>query len=137
MASVCAIFQLRFSSYILAYFPGDHPVKTDLVHVEQHLGGSVSFEIVVDTQRENGLYDPIVLKRIDALIPEVAAMRTEDFYVGKVISIVDILKETHQALHGNDKRFYAIPNDRASIAQELLLFFSISPLRFLTRKLWV
>jgi predicted RND superfamily exporter protein len=127
LLSIYAIFQLRFSSYILAYFPDDHPVKTDLVHVEQNLGGSVTFEVVVDTGKENGLYNPTVLNQIDALIPEVVAIKMEDFYVGKVISIVDILKETHQALHGNDKRFYTIPKDRATIAQELLLFENRRP----------
>jgi predicted RND superfamily exporter protein len=42
--------------------------------------------------------------------------------VGKVFSINDILKETNQALHGNDAAYYTIPQDRKTIAQELLLF---------------
>jgi predicted RND superfamily exporter protein len=127
LVSIYAIFQLRFSNYILEYFPDNHPVKTDLEHVERHLGGSVTFEVVVDTKRENGIYDPAILKRIDELIPRIEAIHAEDFYVGKVISITDIVKETHQALHGNDKDYYAIPDDRATIAQELLLFESSRP----------
>lgn len=127
LVSIYYIFQLRFSSYILDYFPANHPVKTDLEHVENHLGGSVSFEILVDTKRENGVYDPAILKGIDALIPRIEAIRTDELYVGKVISIVDIVKETNQALHGNEKRYYAIPDDRATIAQELLLFENSRP----------
>jgi len=42
--------------------------------------------------------------------------------VGKVFSITDILKETNQALNGNDPLFYKIPESRDLIAQELLLF---------------
>jgi predicted RND superfamily exporter protein len=42
--------------------------------------------------------------------------------VGKVVSIIDVVKETHRALNGNDPSFYVIPQDRALIAQELLLF---------------
>jgi len=34
----------------------------------------------------------------------------------------DILKETNQALHENNPNFYAIPDEKSLIAQELLLF---------------
>jgi uncharacterized protein len=127
LVSIYYIFQLHFSSYILDYFPANHPVKTDLEYLENHLGGSVSFEILVDTKKENGVYDPAILKGIDELIPRIEAIRTDEVYVGKVISIVDIVKETNQALHGNDKRYYTIPDDRATIAQELLLFENSRP----------
>jgi predicted RND superfamily exporter protein len=61
------------------------------------------------------------------LIHRIEAIKTDEFYVGKVISIIDIVKETHQALHGNDKSYYSIPDDRATVAQELLLFENSRP----------
>jgi predicted RND superfamily exporter protein len=42
--------------------------------------------------------------------------------VGKDTSLADVVKEIHQALNGNEERFYRIPDDRKLIAQELLLF---------------
>jgi hypothetical protein len=120
--SVHYIFQLHFSSFILTYFPKNHPVKVDLEYMEENLGGSVTFEIVVDTQKENGVHDPAILKGIEKLIPRIEAIKTDEIYVGKVISLVDIVRETNQALHGNDKAYYSIPDDKATIAQELLLF---------------
>jgi predicted RND superfamily exporter protein len=42
--------------------------------------------------------------------------------VGKVVSIVDVVKETHQALNENRPEFHALPEERVLIAQELLLF---------------
>ncbi len=125
--SVYYIFQLHFSSFILTYFPKDHPVKIDLEHIEEQTGGAVTFEIVVDTHKENGIVDPHILKSIARLTPEIESIKTDDIYVGKVISIVNILKETHQALHGNDPAFYSIPDDKATIAQELLLFENSKP----------
>ncbi len=125
--SVYYIFQLHFSSFILTYFPEDHPVKIDLEYIEQQIGGSVTFEIVVDTRKENGIQDPSLLKHIARLTPRIESIKTDDMYVGKVISIVDIVRETHQALHDNDPTYYVIPDDRATIAQELLLFENGKP----------
>ena len=42
--------------------------------------------------------------------------------VGKVTSIVDVSKEIHQALNENRADYYAIPDSRELVAQELLLF---------------
>ena len=45
-----------------------------------------------------------------------------EVFVGKTISIIDILKETNQALHENRPDHYTVPEARALVAQELLLF---------------
>ncbi|NQU62739.1 MAG: MMPL family transporter [SAR324 cluster bacterium] len=52
------------------------------------------------------------------------AYKGEDpsMFVGKTISLVDMLKEINQALHENRPEFYSIPQDRKLIAQEFLLF---------------
>ena len=42
--------------------------------------------------------------------------------MGKAISIIDIVKEINQALNANDPAHYRVPDERALIAQELLLF---------------
>lgn len=120
--SLYYIFQLHFSSFILTYFPKDHPSKIDLQHMESHLGGSISFEVLVDTKKENGIHDPAILKSIETITPQLEAIKNDRIHVGKVISIVDIVKETNQALHENKPEFYSIPDDKTTISQELLLF---------------
>lgn len=37
-------------------------------------------------------------------------------------SILNVIKQTHQTLNENKPEFYSIPETRALIAQELLLF---------------
>ncbi|GAB6097650.1 MMPL family transporter [Desulfatiferula olefinivorans] len=120
--SVAAIFRLEFSSLVLTYFPKHHPVKLDLQHMERHMGGTITFEVVVDTKRENGIQDPDLLRRIEALIPEIAAVKNDVITVNKVISIIDILKETNRALHNNDPSAYRLPDGADAVAQQLLLF---------------
>lgn len=78
-------------------------------------------EVVIDTGKEDGLKDPELLKRMDR-VREFALNMEGDLKVEKVISMVDIVKEINQALHNNDPAYYRIPDDRALVAQELLLF---------------
>jgi hypothetical protein len=44
--------------------------------------------------------------------------------VRSATSLVNVVMESHRALNGNDSAFYAIPDTREGIAQELLLFES-------------
>ncbi len=45
----------------------------------------------------------------------------EGLHPKKIISIIELIKETHRALSGNDDDFYVIPDDPLLIRQELLL----------------
>jgi hypothetical protein len=84
-------------------------------------------EVLIDTGKENGIQDPELLRRIDATAKAISQVTTENIHVGKVTSIADIVKETNQALHNNDPAYYTIPEDRALLAQELLLFENSAP----------
>jgi len=117
-----AVFHLKFSHNIVRYFPTDHPYRQNLEHVDMHLNGTITLEIVLDTGQENGLYDPGTLNDIEEFSQQIADFQHPDIHVGKVFSITDILKETHQALNENDPAAYRIPRKRDVIAQELFLF---------------
>ena len=84
----------------------------------------MALELVVDTGEENGLYDPELLRSMDSLTEFSSRFINYEGVqlVGKTFSVVDILKETHQALNENRPEFYSIPDDRNLVAQELLLF---------------
>ncbi|MBW2366066.1 MAG: Fis family transcriptional regulator, partial [Deltaproteobacteria bacterium] len=98
------------------------PVKTDLLFVDDKLNGTITAEVVIDTDKENGIYDPEILNRIEKFTKAAEEIQRPEIYVGKVFSIVDILKETNKALHDNDPAYYTIPQDKMVVAQELLLF---------------
>ncbi len=117
-----AVFLLKFSHNIVAYFPNSSPYRQNLAFIDTQLKGSITLEIVMDTQRENGLYAPEMLNRIEVFGRQTEAFHQDGVAVGKVFSITDILKEIHQALNENDPAYYAIPQDRRVVAQELLLF---------------
>jgi len=95
-------------------------IATDLANKD--FKGSATVEIIVDTKQENGLYNPKILKEIESFSNDLLTIQNDKYYIGKTLSIVDILKETNKALHGNDEKFYTIPDDKNLIAQELFLF---------------
>ncbi|MDB4433179.1 efflux RND transporter permease subunit [bacterium] len=114
--------QLRFSHNPLGWFPTDHELPRDTLLLNRELRGAITMEVLFDTGRENGLQDPALLRDLDEIEKLNETLRQGDIYVGKTISLVDILKEINQALNENRPEFYAIPRDRLLVAQELLLF---------------
>jgi hypothetical protein len=120
--SIFGIANLEFAHDPISWFPEDDPIRRAVELIDEEMRGSTTTEIQIETGRENGLYDPDVLRRIDVAATKASAIAREPIYVGQAISLVDIVKETHQALNANDPAYYAIPDTRRLVAQELLLF---------------
>jgi predicted RND superfamily exporter protein len=116
------LFRLEFSIDTLDQFPESKNARNDAIFIDDRLKGSLPLEIIIDTGKENGIHDPQILNSIESVSSTISSIKIDDLFVGKVFSIIDILKETNQALNGNDPLFYKIPEERALIAQELLLF---------------
>ena len=122
LVSLSLASQLRFSHKPIVWFDENHPVRLATNIVDDKLKGSVTLEIIIDTQKENGLYEPEILNKIDSFSKYIVTIKSDKYFVGKTLSIVDIIKETNKALNENKKEFYTIPQDKNLIAQELLLF---------------
>jgi predicted RND superfamily exporter protein len=121
-ASIHGAAQLEITHRPFEWFAEQHPTRIAAETFNREMHGLLPLEIIIDTGRENGLHDPELLRRIDLLAREVKSLDVNDIEVGQAFSFVDVLKEIHRALNGNDSAFYVVPDDRALIAQELLLF---------------
>ena len=106
----------------ISYFPPEDPFRAAFEYVDERLGGAMTLEVVVDGGEENAFYEPELMNRLQALSDHVDTLVINGDDLGRTISILDIAKETHQALNENDSRYYAVAQDRALLAQELLLF---------------
>jgi len=114
--------RLRFSHNPLNWLPPESPVRVATLEIDRELGGAMSLELVLDSGLTDGLHQPELLRRMDALGRSLEDQPHAGVRVGQTISIVDVLKEIHQALNEDRLEFYRIPDDRTLIAQELLLF---------------
>jgi hypothetical protein len=120
--SAMGITRITFSHDVLQWLPPGFPLRVDTEKIDREFKGTVNLEIVVDTGRENGLYNIEVLSALDRLDNEIAAMEQGEVVVGATGSLVDVLKETHRALNENRPEFYRVPDDPEVIPQEFLLF---------------
>ncbi|MEM7409838.1 MAG: efflux RND transporter permease subunit [Myxococcota bacterium] len=122
LGAVVSATDLTPSNDPISYFPEDDPFRQAFEYVDERLGGAMTIEVVIDGKEENAFYDPDLMNRVEALSAHVDTLVVNGDDLGRTVSILDITKETHQALNGNDSAFYAVPQERALLAQELLLF---------------
>ncbi len=114
--------QVEFKHDPLSWQPDNSPIKISTYRVDHELRGSVTMEVIIDTKKENGLYDSALLTKIDKLVHEAETLKTDKHFVGKGWSVGDVLKEIHRALHENREEYYKITQNDALIPQEFLLF---------------
>lgn len=114
--------QMRFSHNPVNWFPANDPFRLTTETINKDLGGGMFLEVVIDTGKEDGLKDPDLLKRMDAVREYATTQPHAGLRVEKVISMVDIVKEINQALNANDPAYYKIPDSQTLVAQEILLF---------------
>ena len=90
--------------------------------IDKEMKGTLTMEMVIDTKEENGWQDPIRLQKLDKIGQELDGYDDGKAYIGKIFSPNTIIKESNRALHENDPKYYTIPDDKALVSQELLLF---------------
>jgi predicted RND superfamily exporter protein len=113
---------VEFKHDPLSWQPANSPIKIATDTVDHELRGSVTMEVIIDTKKENGLYDSALLTKIDTLTQEAQNLKTDKHFVGKGWSVADVLKEIHRALHENKDEYYRVTKNDALIPQEFLLF---------------
>ena len=113
---------MQFSHNPLHWFAADNEVRINTETIDRELKGSISIEVILDTNKENGVYEPEFLNTIEKVTEEIYTYKGENYFIGKIISINDVIKEINKALNENKQSEYRIPQDKDLIAQEFLLF---------------
>jgi len=114
--------KLELSHNTLKWLPPDNQVRVDTSVIDSVLGGSVAIEVVINSGKKYGVYDPAFIQGLQSTAETIQALESDLVPIGKINSLHLVLKEVNQALHNNDKAFYVIPDNAELIAQELLLF---------------
>ncbi|MFO7594777.1 MAG: MMPL family transporter [Desulfocurvibacter africanus] len=94
------------------------PLRQAYDHVDERMGGSMAMEIMLDTGIEDGVKNPEFLRRMDSLQERLDA----NPLVTKTASILDLLKEINQTMHGDREEFHTLPSSRSAVAQYMLLY---------------
>ena len=124
LASLAAVgaSRITLSHDPIGWLDEDSSIVKGTSHIDKALGGSVSFEILLEMDEAGGIRRPDVLARMAKLGQSLEETRRDDLVAGQTVSLADVVKEINRALNEDRNDAYTIPDDARLIAQELLLF---------------
>lgn len=100
------------------YFDTRYQFRTDNDYVEEHLTGFESIEYSLKAGESGGISNPEYLKKV----AEFADWYRQQPGVMYVSTLTDTMKRLNKNMHGDDKTFYRLPDERDLSAQYLLLY---------------
>jgi len=106
---------------IATFHPSEPLYQADRV-INQHLNGTNNLDIVIESNVDEGLFEPASLLKIQAL--QDYALTLE--HVEGATSIVDYLKQMNRSLNGGAADEYQLPRERELIAQYFLIYSASS-----------
>lgn len=114
VVSMVGISLIRVSGSLIEDMPQNTTFFKDIRFFEESFDGIMPLEIVIDTNKKEGVSKPLILKKIDQLEDHI--IKTPE--LSRPMSIVSVIKYTKQAFYGGDPYFYDLPtsNERLFIA---------------------
>ena len=90
--------------------------------INEHFNGTTNLDIIIETEKNEGLFEPENLRKIEALQNYALSMQN----VRGATSIVDYLKQMNRSLDGGNKAAYILPTEKELIAQYFLIYSASS-----------
>jgi len=104
--SAFGLIKIKKEAFIVDDLPKKDKLYTDLKWFEQHGGGVMPLEIIIDTKKKNGLIRSLKpLEKIDQL----HAFLNEQPELGKPLGLLEGVKFAKQAFYDGDSNAYTIP----------------------------
>jgi predicted RND superfamily exporter protein len=99
--------KIDITGYVVDDLPRNNPVYTDMHFFEKHFKGVLPFEIFIDTQKPNGVFEDNgrTLYKMKTLQKQLEQYPE----LSKAISITEALKFSYQAYRGGDPKYYVLP----------------------------
>lgn len=106
IVSVLGVFQIKVDSDIVKYFHKNDKFRVDTDHVNKTMGGISNLFIVLESNEEDKMKDPIVLHAVDKLQEHLK----NTSHVSFTYTLTDYVKYLNYVIHDNDNDFNRIPN---------------------------
>jgi len=118
--SILAVLASRWL-YVDSSWIGDFRQDTEIVKastlLNEKFAGTVFLNIIVDAKTKDGIKDPAILRKMEALQAKVEELPE----VGDSISVVDHLKSMNMAFNAGNPAFKKLPDKRGEVAEYLFL----------------
>jgi hydrophobe/amphiphile efflux-3 (HAE3) family protein len=116
LASLVGLARLKVNTDFVSYFPESSIIRQRTLDLHRSMSGAVTFHVVVETGREDGVKDPSVLRAIAGVQDFLASTGRMD----KSVSVADYVKTMHREMNDGDPKFGVVPDSRDVVAQYLL-----------------
>ena len=112
--------RLHFSHNPLHYFKEDSNFMSQTRLIEAQTSGFRALEVVLDTQREQGIIDYDLLQAMEQLDTYLKAETDSQghAYIGRTRSLVDLVKEIPCVTRGEDQDPCPMPRDNLALAEQ-------------------
>ena len=123
---ICTFFYYAFKvdphSSLMEDLSKGNELYDDMIFMEQKMGSVMPLEVIATVNNkgapfENGIKDPKTLHAIAKLQDKLSTIPE----IGKMISVIDYLREINQAFNKGDKEFYSIPKTKEMVSQYIFL----------------
>lgn len=119
------ITKIEVDSNPISIFAEGNPIREAYELVDDQMGGTTNLEIMIEGGQENALQNPRLLMAMDRIQTYLLENLPDTVTVTR--SLVNIVKESNQALNSGNHDFYTIPADENILRQTLFLFNSANP----------
>lgn len=110
--------RVEVESAVTKLFSERVPIRRAYDWVDARMGGSMSLEIMLDTDSPDGVLNPDFLRDMDAL----DRFADEHELTTGTTSILDVFRMIRKAFHENQASYYDIPETQQEASQFLLLY---------------
>ncbi|MEA1986041.1 MAG: MMPL family transporter [Candidatus Marinimicrobia bacterium] len=117
LIATIGIFLIQIETNAIKFFPPDHDIRKNSAFLDKEMSGSMNITMKV----KGDLLEPEVLKEIE----ELQIFLDEDENILLTISIVDVVKQMHQAIMNDDPKYKTIPDTKGKVAN-LFTMYSMS-----------
>ncbi len=108
VVSIIGIYQIRISGSPIEDMPKNAQFFKDIRFFEEEFDGIMPVEIVVDTERKNGVLRSANLRRME----ELSQVIREFPELSRPTSVVDLVKYSKQAFYNGIPRYYQLPTSQ-------------------------
>ncbi len=122
-SSLSAMRLVHVDANAMKYFKADSDIRIASEYIDGKVQGAFNIELIIDAGKKGEVKNPEVLRQIE----ELQHFLEDDPRFGKVISIVDFIKQMNKVMHNDDPLYYRLPETRREVAQYLLLYSLSSP----------
>lgn len=120
LASIYGISHIRVNDNPVRWFTPGHPIRVADRVLNKHFAGTYEAYLVMTAEDQKGevFVEPAMLRYLENL--QTAVVKSD--YVGKTVSLSDIVRKIYYELLGGDKANDVVPQTKAAVAQCLISF---------------